>query len=198
METESSQYAAGMRQAEQRLLDFLRVIEAHLEGLHIHRLAEQNTQLKDRLGVTVEALQADLALFSPPEPLQEFHTKFSRAVQHCADAYAFLLRFTGQEFAMDFLKGRYEFCRGNIYCTNCVPGCPFSNSTGFSRMSWPLSRPWKYRHRTWTSRSASSAKNERSNGQPIPYMCLRITPHTPNGRSLSASTAATVGRTIIC
>ncbi len=112
METQSSQYTAGMRQAEQRLLDFLRTIEAHLEGLHMHRLAEQNAQLKDRLGETVEALQADLALFSPPESLQEFHTTFSRAVQHCADAYAFLLLFTGQEFAMDFLKGRYEFCRG--------------------------------------------------------------------------------------
>ena len=87
-------------------------IEAHLEGLHIQRLAEQNAQLKDRLGETVEALQADLALFSPPEPLHEFHATFSKAVQHCADAYTFLLRFIGQEFAMDFLKGRYEFCRG--------------------------------------------------------------------------------------
>ena len=112
METGNRQYTAGMRQAEQRLLDFLRVIEAHLEGLHMHRLAEQNAQLRDRLGETVEALQADLALFSPPESLHEFHTTFSRAVQHCADAYAFLLLFTVREFAMDFLRVRYEFCRG--------------------------------------------------------------------------------------
>ena len=82
MKTGSGQYADGLRRAEQRLLDFLRGIETHLEGLHIHRLAEQNAQLKDRLGQTVEALQADLALFSPPESLHEFHATFSKAVQH--------------------------------------------------------------------------------------------------------------------
>ncbi len=124
METESRQYTAGIQHAEQRLLDFLRVIEAHLEGLHMHRLAEQNAQLRERLGETVEALQTDLALFSPPESLYEFHTTFSKAVRHCADAYAFLLRFIGQEFAMDFLKGRYEFCRGKYLLYELRAGLP--------------------------------------------------------------------------
>ena len=124
MEVESSQYADGMRQAEKRLLDFLRTMEAHLEGLHLNRLAEQNARLKERLGETLEALRADLALSSPPEQLQEFHTKFSKAVQHCADAYAFLLHFISQEFAMDFLKGRYEFCRGKYLLYELRAGLP--------------------------------------------------------------------------
>ena len=114
MEAESDQYAAGMRQAENSLLDYLRAMESHLEGMHIHRLTEQSAQLKERVGETVERLQEDVAKLTPPEHLQEFHTKFTKAVTHCAEAYAYLLLFTSQQAAMDFLKGRHEFCRGKL------------------------------------------------------------------------------------
>ena len=124
MEADSGQYVEGMRQIEKMLLDYLRVMESHLEGLHIHRLAEQSAQLKEELRETVETLQADMAGLTPPEHLQEFHTTFTKAVAHCAEAYAYLLLFTGQDAAMDFLKGRYEFCRGKYLLYELRAGLP--------------------------------------------------------------------------
>ena len=115
MEAGNNQYMAGIQQVEEKLLDFLRTIETHQEKMFVSRLAEQNAQLQDVVGELFDGLKTDLAdLFklAPPERLQDFHEKFTKAIEHCADSYRFFLLFTGQESGMNFLKGRHELCRG--------------------------------------------------------------------------------------
>ena len=52
---------------------------------------------------------ADLA---PPQQLNEFHTSFAKAIEHCADAYGAFASAVGRDFAIRFLKGRFLLCRG--------------------------------------------------------------------------------------
>ena len=112
MEAGNNQYTAGIQQVEEKLLDFLRTIETHQEKMFIARLAEQNAQLHDAVGELFEGLKTDLSALAPTERLQDFHEKFTKAIEHCAYSYRFFLLFTGQESGMNFLKGRHELCRG--------------------------------------------------------------------------------------
>ena len=107
---DTAAYTAGIRQAEEKLLLFLRTMERYQENLQFSLAAKQNEELEKTLGDMFHGLKIDLASLTPPEPRQEFHASFTKAVEHCADSYASFLTATGRDFAIRFLKGRFILC----------------------------------------------------------------------------------------
>ncbi len=111
MDTAARQYTVGIHQAEEKLLPFLRTIEAYQEELQMSRLDAQRRGLEDIVGDVFHGLKIDLATLTPPDQLKDFHTIFSKAVEHCAEAYGSFVSAVGRDFAIRFLKGRFILCQ---------------------------------------------------------------------------------------
>ena len=111
MGTTAEQYTAGIHKLEEKLLPFLRTMETYQEQLHMERLAEQRKDLGDTVGELFHGLEIDLAALTPPDHLKDFHTTFSKAVEHCAEAYGSFASAVGRDFAIRFLKGRFILCQ---------------------------------------------------------------------------------------
>jgi phospholipase/carboxylesterase len=111
MDTVARHYTAGIHQAEEKLLLFLRRMEAYQEALQMARLDEQRQGLEDTTGDLFNRLKIDLASLTPPDHLKDFHTTFSKAVEHCAAAYGSFVSAVGRDFAIRFLKGRFILCQ---------------------------------------------------------------------------------------
>lgn len=107
---DAAAYTARIRQAEEKLLLFLRTTERYQENMQFSLVAKQNEELEQTIGDMFHSLKIDLATLTPPEPLQEFHLSFAKAVDHCADSYASFLTAVGRDFAIRFLKGRFILC----------------------------------------------------------------------------------------
>lgn len=108
-------FGVETERVENSLLAFLRGTEAHLEHLQMARLDAQNRALEENLGPTVAVLRsaaADLAVGRADA--NESRATLHRALNHCSEAYTFLLRFRGMESAIDLLKGRHELCLGKL------------------------------------------------------------------------------------
>ena len=104
MDTAAQQYTVGIHQAEEKLLPFLRTIEAYQEELQMSRLDAQRRGLEDIVGDLFHGLKIDLATLTPPDQLKDVHTTFSKAVEHCAEAYGSFVSAVGRDFAIRFLK----------------------------------------------------------------------------------------------
>ena len=112
MEPEHEQYRMEIRHIEERLLPFLRTFEKLQEEIHLGRVGEAQTRLREAGGDLFPTLITELAALSPPESLKEFHTKLSEAVSSLAEAYTTFLSGKGQQFAQAFLDSRRALCRG--------------------------------------------------------------------------------------
>ncbi|MGH7966428.1 MAG: hypothetical protein ACRERD_32155, partial [Candidatus Binatia bacterium] len=113
MATADESYTPEIGRVEEQLLSFLRTFETVQEELHMSRLAETQTQLRQAVGDLFTTLPAELAALSPPESLKDFHTRLSEAVVCLADAYAlFLSERKGPQFGQGFLNSRQALCRG--------------------------------------------------------------------------------------
>src|SRR5712692_9982490 len=112
MEPAEEQYIETVRRVEDKLLHFLRTFEKLQEEIHLGRVGEAQTRLREAGGELFPALTAELAALSPPESLNEFHAKLSAAVAAFAEAYATFLSGKGQQFAQAFLDSRQALCRG--------------------------------------------------------------------------------------
>ena len=112
MDAATERYTAGIHQLEEKLLPFLRTMETYQEQLHMSRLAEQRDGLEATVGELFHDLKIELADLAPPRQLNEFHTGFAQAIEHCADAYGAFVSAVGRDFAIRFLKGRFLLCLG--------------------------------------------------------------------------------------
>ncbi len=112
MDAATERYTAGIHQLEEKLLPFLRTMETYQEQLHMSRLAEQRDALEATVGELFHDLKIELADLVPPRQLNEFHTSFAKAIEHCADAYGAFVSAVGRDFAIRFLKGRFLLCLG--------------------------------------------------------------------------------------
>ena len=105
-------YLEGKTRVEMQLVEFVRAVETHLEGLDLRRLAAQSRALEDTIGGTVRAFRREVEALRPPPSSRDVHARLLTAVGHFVQAYDNLLRFVTEEAAMDFLKGHHELCRG--------------------------------------------------------------------------------------
>ena len=112
MDAATERYTAGIHRLEEKLLPFLRTMETYQEQLHMSRLAEQRDGLEATVGELFHDLKIELADLAPPQQLNEFHTSFAKAIEHCADAYGAFVSAVGRDFAIRFLKGRFLLCLG--------------------------------------------------------------------------------------
>jgi len=112
MEPTEGKYREVVQRTEEKLLAFLRTFEKLQEEIHLGRVGEVQTRLREAGGDLFPALTTELATLSPPESLKEFHTKLSEAGAACAEAYTTFLSGKGQQFAQAFLDSRQALCRG--------------------------------------------------------------------------------------
>ena len=112
MEPTKEKYREVGQRTEEKLLPFLRTFERLQEEIHLGRVGEAQTRLREAGGDLFPQLTAELAALSPSESLKEFHSKLSEAVASCAEAYTTFLSGKGQQFAQAFLDSRQALCRG--------------------------------------------------------------------------------------
>ncbi len=138
MEAANEQYTQGIRQAEEKLLYFLRTMETLQEEMHLARIAEQQAQLQQTVGDMFTLLNTQLSALSPPEHLKAFHATFSKAIVCCADAYQAFLRGSFPDSSEYFLLGRQLLCKGKYLLYEFRAELP-----GLQQY-WvlPTARPW--------------------------------------------------------
>ncbi len=112
MDGATEHYTAGIHQLEEKLLSFLWTMETYQEQLHMERLAEQREALEATVGELFHGIKIALAGLAPPRHLTDFHASFTKAVEHCANAYGAFVSAVGRDFAIRFLKGRFFLCLG--------------------------------------------------------------------------------------
>jgi len=112
MEPTKEKYREAVERIEEKLLPFLRTFEKLQEEIHLGRVGEAQTRLREAGGDLFPTLTAEIAALSPPESLEEFHTKLSEAASSLAEAYTTFLSGKGQQFAQAFLDSRRALCRG--------------------------------------------------------------------------------------
>jgi pimeloyl-ACP methyl ester carboxylesterase len=112
MEAADEQYKEGIRKAEEKLLHFFRTLETLQEEMQLARITDHQAHLREAVGDIFTLLNDELSALSAPEPLKGFHSKFSKAVACCADAYKSFLSGSGPDFAPQFLQGRHSLCTG--------------------------------------------------------------------------------------
>lgn len=112
MESTESKYRETIQNAEERLLPFLRTFENVQEEIHLNRVGEAQERLRVAGNAVFPMLTTDLTAFSPPESLQDFHTKLTEAVTKCEAALNAFLSGKGANFAEAFLYGRQMLSRG--------------------------------------------------------------------------------------
>ena len=106
-------YREVIGRAEVHVLNFLRAFERLQEEMHIAHIPSLQEKLKDTIGEMFTPLNAELAALSPPEPLKDFHEKFSQALTDLADACTtFLNAASGQDFFPAFFHSRRAFSAG--------------------------------------------------------------------------------------
>ena len=112
MEAANEPYLQEIRQAEEKLLYFLRTMETLQEEIHLARIAEQQAQFRQTIGDLFTLLNTQLSALSPPQELKDLHATFSQAVVCCADAYQAFLLGSFPDSSEYFLLSRQVFCRG--------------------------------------------------------------------------------------
>jgi phospholipase/carboxylesterase len=112
MSTTEDQYWATVRSAEDKLLRFLRTVEAMQEDILIGREKEAQERVRVVADEVLPALTAELAKAAPSDSQQGFHTKLAEAVACCVNTQTALTRAAGRNFGEWFLRSRQSFCQG--------------------------------------------------------------------------------------
>jgi phospholipase/carboxylesterase len=105
-------YREVISKAEGQVLNFLRAFERLQEELHIAQIPSLQENLKNTVGEEFTSLSSDLAELSPPEPLKDFHGKFSQALTCLTDAHTTFLKASGENFFPTFFHSRRAFSTG--------------------------------------------------------------------------------------
>ncbi len=131
-------YLEGKTRVEMQLVEFVRAVETHLEGLDLRRLAAQSRALEDTIGGTVRAFRREVEALRPPPSSRDVHVRLLTAVGHFVQAYDNLLRFVAEEAAMDFLKGHHELCRGKYILYEVREHSSILKRLWVHREMWPM------------------------------------------------------------
>ncbi len=105
-------YPQAIAAAADHLLDFLRTFEFIQEHIHFGQFGDAQAQLRDAAGDTIPSLPGQLDTLAPPATMQAFHTSFTTATTHIAQAYDHFVNPQGQDVSVAFMQSRRECCLG--------------------------------------------------------------------------------------
>ena len=106
------QYTQVIHDAEEKLLRFLQTFESIQENMHLGSIEVSQSRLQEVVGDMFVTLLGELAQFSPPEPLDQFHPVFAAAIRHFNNASEKFLQPAGNDFSVASLTSRRSLCRG--------------------------------------------------------------------------------------
>ena len=105
-------YEDVVREAEQRLLEFLRAFEAIQNEMRLERLAEFQVQLREVAPDGFPELTGRLTLVEPPGNLQRVHDLLLAGMRHCGNAVSGFLGASERDYSLKAIDVRRSLCRG--------------------------------------------------------------------------------------
>ncbi len=106
------QYGPAVRDAEEKILSFLRVFESIQENMRVERLGEFQGQLREVAPDGFAGVIAGLGQATPPEPLRPFHDAFTAAIRHLGNTSQTFLNASESSYSLAGLDMRRALCRG--------------------------------------------------------------------------------------
>ena len=108
----TDKYIATVRDAEERLLVFLRTFETIQENMRAERLGEFQTQLREVAPDGFAGVIAGLGQIAPPEPLRQFHDSLTAAIRHLGNASQTFLEANESSYPLAGIDMRRALYRG--------------------------------------------------------------------------------------
>ena len=108
----TEQYHLAVRDAEEKLLSFLRTFESTQENMRMERLGEFQSQLREVLPDGFDGVIARLAQAAPPEPMLSFHDSLTAAIRHLGNASETFLGASESSYPLAGTDMRRALCRG--------------------------------------------------------------------------------------
>ena len=106
------QYGPAVRDAEEKILSFLRTFESIQENMRVERLGEFQGQLREVAPDGFDALITGLGRSAPPDSMLRFHDAFTAAIRHLGNASQTFLNASESSYSLAGLDMRRALCRG--------------------------------------------------------------------------------------
>ena len=108
----TEQYHLAVRDAEEKLLSFLRTFESIQENMRVERLGEFQAQLWEVAPDGFDSIIAELGQTAPPEPMHSFHDSLTAAIRHLGNASQTFLNASESSYPLAGIDIRRALHRG--------------------------------------------------------------------------------------
>ena len=105
-------HGAKVRDAEEKILSFLRVFETIQENMSLERLGDFQGQLREVAPDGFDGLIAGLGRTAPPDSMLRFYDAFTAAIRHLGNASQTFLNASESSYPLAGIDMRRALCRG--------------------------------------------------------------------------------------